>query len=162
MTVQSQSGFLSPGNGTTVLPLTYTCSGIPVTAEISCIINNGQPTTASTVTVNIVTTPVTTRLERLPLSHTRIFYAALLPGIFGILCVRPRSMRMLSLIIVLGLSTLWLGACGGKHTTSNVGPSSLPNAGTPPGDYTITINATTGGAVPIASSLAIHLSVGAQ
>src|SRR5579862_679722 len=162
VTVQSQSGFLSPGNGTTVLPLTYTCSGIPVTAEISCIINNGQPTTASTVTVNIVTTPVTTRLERLPLSHTRIFYAALLPGIFGILCVRPRSMRMLSLIIVLGLSTLWLGACGGKHTTSNVGPSSLPNAGTPPGDYTITINATTGGAVPIASSLAIHLSVGAQ
>jgi len=165
VTVQSQTGFLSPGNGTTILPLTYTCSGIPVTAEISCIVNNGQPTTASTVTVNIVTTPVTTKLEHAPLSHTRIFYAALLPGIFGLLCLRPRArtVRLFSLIIVLGLSTLWLGACGGKKVpTSNVGPSSLPNAGTPPGDYTVTINATTGGAVPITGSLPIHLSVGAQ
>ncbi len=165
VTVQSQTGFLSPGNGTTVLPLTYTCSGIPVTAEISCIINNGQPTTASTVTVNIVTTPVTTTLDRSPLSHSRIFFAALLPGIFGILCVRSRArtLRLFTLIIVLGFSTFYLGACSGKKTPiSNVGPSSLPNAGTPPGDYTVTINATTGGAVPITGSLPIHLSVGAQ
>jgi subtilase family serine protease len=165
VTVQSQTGFLNSGNGTTILPLTYTCSGIPVTAEISCIVNNGQPTTASTVTVNIVTTPVTTKLEHSPLTRAHILYAALLPGILGILCLGPRArtMRFLSLIVFLGLSTLWLGACGGKKVpTSNVGPSSLPNAGTPPGNYTVTINATTGGAVPITGSLPIHLSVGAQ
>ncbi len=163
ITVNSTTGFLTT-NGTTALPLTYSCSGIPATAEISCqVSNNNQPTTASTVTVSLVTTPVTTQLAPSPFGRSRIFYAMLLPGLFGVVFVRPRarSLRLLTLIAVLGFSTLWMSACGGSSNSNN----SLRNAGTPPGNYVVTINATTGGAVPIADSNApftVTLAVGAQ
>jgi hypothetical protein len=71
-----------------------------------------------------------------------------------------RALRVLSLIFVLGFSTLWLGSCGGK--SSNTGPSSLQNSGTPPGSYSVTINATTGGAVPLTGTVTITLDVSAQ
>ena len=55
-------------------------------------------------------------------------------------------MRLLGLIVVLGFSTLWLGSCGGSGGGGNTVP---PNPGTPAGTYTVTINATTGGASPV-------------
>lgn len=161
--VTGTNGFINTGNNTTVVPLTYSCSGIPANAEISCQPQgNAQPTNATAITVALVTTPVTAKLKR-PFGRSRIFYAALLPGILGLLFVRPRmrSLRMLGLIMVLGFSTVWLGSCSGSKT-SNVGPNSLSNGGTPPGNYSITINATTGGAVPLTGSLPITLSVSAQ
>jgi subtilase family serine protease len=161
LTVNGANGFVN--NNITALPITYTCSGIPTSAEISCQPQgNGQPTNATAVTVALVTTPVTSKLNR-PFGRRRIFYAALLPGIFGILFIRPRmrSLRMLSLIIVLGFSTVWLGSCSGGKS-SNTGPSSLSNGGTPPGNYSVTINATTGGCSPVTSSLTINLSVSAN
>ena len=161
--VTGTNGFINTGNNTTVVPLTYSCSGIPANAEISCQPQgNAQPTNATAITVALVTTPVTAKLNR-PFGRSRIFYAALLPGIFGLLFVRPRmrSLRMLGLIMVLGFSTVWLGSCSGSKT-SNVGPNSLSNGGTPPGNYSITINATTGGSVPLTGSLPITLSVSAQ
>lgn len=164
ITVSSSTGFINSSNSTTVLPLTYSCSGIPISAEISCqTSNNGQPTNASSVTVSLVTTPVTTELLHPPFGRSPIFYALLLPGLFGVLFVRPRTrgVRLLSLIFVLGLSTLLLGSCGGSKNSS----SSLQNAGTPPGSYVITISATTGGAVPITNSNApfsITLAVSSQ
>lgn len=160
VTVNGANGFVNSSNSTTVLPLTYTCSGIPASAEISCQPQgNGQPTNATTVTVALVTTPQTSKLDR-PFGRSRIFYAALLPGIFGILFTRPRmrSVRMMGLVIVLGFSTLWLGSCGGK--SSGTGPSSLSNGGTPQGSYSITINATTGGCTPLTSSFTFTLTVG--
>jgi hypothetical protein len=141
--VNSTTGFINSSNSTTALPLTYTCSGIPIAAEISCqVSSNGQPTTASSVTVNLVTTPVTTELLRPPLGRSRIFYALLLPGLFGVVFIRPRmrASRLLGLIVVLGLCTLGLGSCGGNNNSN----SGLKNAGTPPGSYAVTINATTG------------------
>jgi subtilase family serine protease len=161
LTVNGANGFVS--DAITALPLTYSCSGIPASAEISCQPQgNGQPTNATAVTVALVTTPVTSKLDR-PFSHSRIFYAALLPGIFGLAFLRPRmrGLRMLSLIVVLGFSTLWFGSCGGNKS-SNTGPSSLSSGGTPPGNYSVTINATTGGSVPITGSLTITLSVSAN
>ncbi len=163
ITVTSSTGFINSSNSTTVLPLTYSCSGIPATAEISCqVSNNGQPTNASAVTINLVTTPVTTELRR-PLSHSRIFYAVLFPGLFGIVFMRRRTrgLRLLSMIVVLGFSTLWLGSCSSSSNTN----TSLQNSGTPPGNYSVTINATSGGAVPITNSNApftITLTVSAQ
>jgi subtilase family serine protease len=166
LTVNGTNGFVT--NNVTALPLTYTCSGIPTSAEISCQPQgNGQPTNATAVTVALVTTPVTSKLDR-PFGHSGIFYAALLPGILGLAFVRPRmrSLRMLSLIIVLGFSTLWLGSCGGSKS-SNTGSSSLSSGGTPPGNYSVTITGTTYdpttvGAVPLTSSLTITLSVSAN
>jgi hypothetical protein len=66
---------------------------------------------------------------------------------------------LLSLIIVLGVSTIWLGSC-----SSGGGNTSTPqNPGSTVGSYTVTITATTGGANPVTSSLPpITLNVTAQ
>jgi subtilase family serine protease len=148
VTVNGMGGFIvGSGTGaTTALPLTYTCTGVPSlpTAEIACQLpNNGQPTTATGVTVTLVTTAPTAQLRR-PLGGSGIFYALLLPGLLGVVFVagsRTRGLRLLSLIVILGFSTLWLGACGGS---GGGGSKTPPNPGTPAGTYTVTISATTG------------------
>jgi subtilase family serine protease len=153
--VAGTNGFIvgSGAGATTALQLTYSCTGSPplTTAEISCTISpgNGQPTNAIAVTVTLATTAPTAQLHP-PLGRSRFFYALLLPGLFGFVFVagsRTRGIRLLSLIVVLGFSTLWLGACGGSST--NTHPT---NPGTPKGTYTVTIGATTGGATPITNS----------
>jgi hypothetical protein len=151
------------GATTTALPLTYTCSSTPAlsTSEIACQISpgNGQPTSATSVTVTFVTTAKTTQL--VPLGERHIFYALLLPGLFGVFFLagsRPRTTRLLGLIVVLACSTMWLGACGG----SSGGSTTPPNSGTPPGTYAVTINATTGaptGGTPLTFALPITLTV---
>jgi subtilase family serine protease len=155
VTVTGTNGFIvgSGAGATTALPLTYSCTGSPslATAEISCAISpgNGQPTSATAVTVTLTTTAATAQL-RPPLGGSRIFFALLLPGLFGVVFVagtRTRGLRLLSLIVVLGFSTLWLGSCGGS--SSNTSPK---NPGTPTGTYTVTIGATTGGASPVTNS----------
>ena len=135
------------------MPLTYTCSGSPAlaAAEISCQFSPGagQPTNATAITVNLATTAPTAQLCP-PFGGSRIFYALLLPGLFGVVFAagsRTRGLRLLSLIVVLGFSTLWLSACGGGSTNT-----SLTNPGTPKGTYTITVSATTGGADPVTNS----------
>ncbi len=149
VTVNSSTGFIvGTGTGaTTALPLTYTCTGVPslATAEIACQLpNNGQPSSATSVAINLVTTAPTAQLRR-PLSGgSRIFYALLLPGLFGIVFAagsRTRGLRLLSLIVVLSFSTLWLGSCGGS---GGGGTKTPPNPGTPAGSYVVTISATTG------------------
>jgi subtilase family serine protease len=157
--VNGTNGFIvgSGAGATTALQLTYTCTGSPTlsTAEIACQISpgNGQPTNATAVTVTLITTAPTSQL-RSPLRGSRFFYALLLPGLFGVVFVagsRTRGLRLLSLIVVLGFSTLWLGSCGGGGGSNNTSPK---NPGTPTGTYTITVTATTGGAVPVTNASA--------
>lgn len=166
ITVQSASTpsfVISSGSGQqTALAVTYTCSGLPT--ESNCVFSPGTMNTATTqsttLTLTIQTTPPTARLQRPFDRGTRIFYAVLLPGLFGIVLtfsVRKRSygtVRVLALVIGLGVSTLWMASCGG---TSGGGSNSNP--GTPVGSYPVTINATTGGANPITSSLSFTLTV---
>ncbi|HTW59390.1 MAG TPA: protease pro-enzyme activation domain-containing protein [Terriglobales bacterium] len=157
VTVASTNGFVT--GSATVVPLTYTCSGAP--SEANCTISPSTATTETGVTVSITTTAPTGELRRPFDRGSRIFYAALLPGLLGIVFTfgsrnrasRLHGMRMLGLILVLGFSTLWLGSCSGSNNSSS------SNAGTPPGSYTITINATTGGANPVTSQLQITLAV---
>jgi hypothetical protein len=153
--VNSTTGFIvgSGAGATTALPLTYTCTGSPslATSEITCQISpgNGQSISANAVTVTLQTTPPTAQLHP-PLGGARIFYALLLPGLFGVVLVvgsRKHGLRLLCLIVVLGFSTMWLGSCGGNSTNTNP-----KNPGTPTGTYTVTIGATTGGASPVANS----------
>ena len=161
LAVSSTTGFVNSTSSTTVLPLTYTCSGLPTTAEINCQFapNSGQSTNQAAVTLNLVTTPKTVRLQRPFDRGSGIFYALLLPGFFGIVFAagsRRHGMRLLSLLVMLICSTLWLGACGGSS-------NALKNAGTPPSTYTVTVRATTGGANPLtAVSPAITLNVTAN
>ncbi len=159
--VSSSTGFINTSNNTTAVPVTYSCSGIPTTAEIACNFSpgNGQSISQTAVTLNLVTTAATSQ-SRPPLGRaSRVFYAMLLPGLFGIVFLggsRTKGVRLLSLIVVLGFSTLWLGACGGGSN------SSQKNPGTPAGSYQVTVNATTAGSVPITNTgtaLTITLTV---
>jgi subtilase family serine protease len=159
ITVTSTTGFTtsSGGNTTTNLPLTYTCTGLPL--EAACTFSPSSTSSSTSVTMTITTTAPSARLERPSDRGTRIFYAALLPGLFGIVFVAgsrkgsARGLRMLSLIMMLGFSTLWLGSCGGNSTSSNSNP------GTPAGSSTVTVNATTGGGNAIQNSFQFTLVV---
>lgn len=149
----------SGAGATTAVQVTYTCTGSPnlATAEITCTApNSGQPTNATAVTVTLQTTGATTQLRR-PFDGSRLVYAFLLPGLFGIFFAagpRRRGVRLLSVIVVLGCCTLGVGSCGG-----NSGGGGVSNPGTPAGNYSVTINATTGGAVPLTASTTFTLSV---
>ena len=147
----------SGGNSQTVLPLTYSCSGLPSLSN--CTFSPTSPNQSATVTVNITTTAPTNAMAR-PLDRgTQILYASLAPGLFGIMFIagaRRRSLRgirMLGLIMVLGISTMWLGSCGGSNNSSTGSP------GTPVGNYPITVSATTGGSGQISSTYQFTLSV---
>ena len=88
-----------------------------------------------------------------------IFYAVLLPGLVGLIVTggrRRRSVHLLSLILVLGCSTLWMASCSNQVSGANKDP------GTPAGTYTVNVNATTGGANPLTATLPITLTVTAK
>jgi hypothetical protein len=156
LTIQSTDGFVEvvDGNPQTFLPLAYNCSGLP--AETNCLFfPNYQSNSSVTPTVKVTTSAAT----RASVGHKdRIFYAALLPGFFGIVFVggsRKRTLRRMQMaaITVLGSAMLCLNSCGGSNN------SSLSNAGTPLGTYTVTVNATTAGSNPISSSYQFKLAV---
>jgi subtilase family serine protease len=155
VTLASTNGFVN-GQNQTVVPVTYTCGD---TASESLCTGPSTPVTSTSVSFTITTTAATAKLRRPFDRGSRIFYATLLPGLLGIMFAfgsrkqSLRGMRMLGLIMVLGFSTLWLGSCGGSNNSTSSNP------GTPAGNYTITINATTGGANPVKNSTTVTLAV---
>jgi hypothetical protein len=108
------------------------------------------------VTLNIATMAPTAQL-RPPFGRSSgLFYAALLPGLLGIVAMRGRKggVRMLSLlIVVLGFSALGMSACGNSTNSSNKNP------GTPKGSYTVKISAATSGSTPVGNSTQVTLTV---
>jgi subtilase family serine protease len=142
--------------------LTFTCSEASAPALASsgsvCTVSPATPTNAASVSLQIPTFAPTAQLRR-PLGSSRgIFFAALLPGLFGIIFTAgsrkrtARSLRFLSLIVVLGFSTLWLSSCSSNS-------SSTHNPGTPAGSYSVSVTATTGGANPVTQSTTVTLVV---
>jgi pseudomonalisin len=120
--------------------ITYSCSGLP--SEATCTFTAAS---ATSETMTIATTAPSARLDRAPLGRSRgLFYALLLPGIFGLVLSKGnrkrtrQGVRLLSFIALLALSTMWMPACGG-------GSSSAPsNPGTPAGTSTVMVTATAG------------------
>jgi len=148
---------LTPTNGFNTA-LTYTCS-IPTTATGANCTGPSGASTQTSLGFQISTVPPSFALRQ-PLDRgSRILYAVLLPGLLGVMFTvgsrkRPlRGMRMLGLIMVLGVSTIWLASCGSSKLISS------KTGGTPKGTYTVTINATTGGAVPITGQTTFQLVV---
>ncbi len=149
-----------PTNGFNT-PLTFTCS--ETTAPILsasgsvCTVAPANPT-AGPVTVNITTVAPTAQMHPPQGTGRGIFFAALLPGLLGIVFTTgsrkraARGLRFLSLTVVLGFSTLWLASCSSNS-------SSTHNPGTPAGSYPVTVNATTGGVNPITGSVTVTLVV---
>jgi len=158
----SPISFVNTTSNSTALPVTYSClqSSIPSAATCRFSPNSGNAVSATSLTLSIATTAPTAQLLRPPLeSGSRIFYALLLPGLFGIVfgaVSRKRSARLLGLIVVLGFSTLGLGSCG----SSNGSSGGQSNPGTPAGSYTVVVNATTAGPNALtATPLKITLTV---
>jgi subtilase family serine protease len=162
--VASSTGFINTSSSTTVVPLNYTCTGLP--SESTGIFNPGNlpcsgaiNISATAVTLNIATTAPTAQM-RAPLAHRTLFYALLLPGMFGIVFAgvsRTRGARLLGLIVVLSVSTLGLGSCGGGSSSS-----SQKNPGTPAGTYPIMVNATTNaptGGTALTNTFTVNLVV---
>jgi subtilase family serine protease len=127
--------------------VTFTCTD--PAPDSTCTIPP-QINKTGTVSFNITTTAPTVGSLRHSDRGMRIFYAALLPGLLGIMFTAGsrrrslRGMRFLGLIVVLGFSTLWLASCGGSSNTNASG-------GTPAGNYTISVSASSPGA-PTAST----------
>jgi hypothetical protein len=137
LTVTPLGGF----NGT----VTYTCAGAP--SEATCTV----AATSSGATVTVTAAAPSSNLVRPGSIHetngSGLFYAMLLPGMLGLLIAgrRKRALKsgahIMALLVVLSLSTLWMGACGGS---SSSGPTTPTNPGTPAGNSTLTITATSG------------------
>jgi len=148
ITVTGANGFIvtSVTPNTTALAVTYSCLQSSIPSEVQCVFSpgSGNSINNTSLTLSLKTTAPTSELRPLLRHGNRIFYALLLPGLFGIVLAsgsRGRGVRLLSLIVVLGFSTLWLGSCSSSGG-SNGGQS---NPGTPAGTYSIVVNATTAG-----------------
>jgi hypothetical protein len=115
-----------------------TCPGLPAlsTCAFSALNSSNQ------VTVTI-TTMASSDLRWPALGHSQeLFYAMWLPGFLGVVTMaghwrRSRALRILALIAVLSLTTVWV-ACGSNSSNPP------PKQGTPPGTSTVTVNATSG------------------
>ena len=147
----------SGSSNSTILPLTYKCNGL--TDGITCIFSPTTPTSSTTLTLKLATTASTSRLQP-PFERAHgIYYALLLSGFLGIVLTvssRKKSTggaRVLALFLATSLSTLWMASCSGTNGGGN------KVSGTPSGSYPITVNATTGGAAPITSSVSFTLNV---
>jgi subtilase family serine protease len=157
----------APGqSGTTTLTITplggfnqtlsYSCTGLP--SETTCTF---AAASATSETVTIATTAASARLDKAPLGRGRvIFYALLLPGFSGLVLLTGnrkrtwRGARLLSVIVVLALSVLWMPACGGG--SSNTPPS---NPGTPAGTSSVIVTATSGGTAALSHQITVTLTV---
>jgi subtilase family serine protease len=128
--------------------VTFACTD--PASESTCTAPAAQ-TKSGSYSFHITTTAATASLIRPFDRSSKVFYAVLLPGLLGILLTvgsRKRSlrgMRMLGLIMVLGVSTMWLGSCGGSNNKSTGNP------GTPKGQYTISVTGTSGSSTATAS-----------
>jgi len=147
ITLNGMNGF-----STTNSPVSYTCSD--PASESTCTV-----TTTSTGASFVITTQAPSAARLQPAGRSmRIFYAAMMPGLLGILFLagsRKRSLRglrLLGLILALGVSTAWMASC----SNSNGGTK---NPGTPTGSYTITVNATTGGTNPLTAQTTFTMQV---
>jgi len=167
ITVTGTNGFIvtSITPNTTALAVTYSCLQSSIPSEVQCVFSpgSGNSINNTSLTLSLRTTAPTSQLRPLLGHGNRIFYALLLPGLFGIVLASGsgarRGVRLLSLIVVLGFSTMWLGSCSSSGG-SNGGQS---NPGTPAGTYSIVVNATTaafpGGTALTAAPLTINLVV---
>jgi hypothetical protein len=139
----------APGQSGTGTLTATPIQGFNGTISYSCslVLSGATCATAATstgVTVTVTTTAASSNLA-LPGKASGMFYAMLLPGMLGVILIGRRKrafkgMHMIALLMILGLSTLWLGACGGGPSGSSGGGGT----GTPTGPTQFTVTGTSG------------------
>jgi subtilase family serine protease len=135
--------------------LSFACaSGLPSEATCSFASVSGG------VTLTVATTAPSAALREMPLGRRgRLFYAMLLPGLLGLLCLGEdkrflRRARLLAAILLLGLCLPFM-SCGGSGNGGGGGG----NSGTPAGTSQVTVTGATTGSTPLSHSLQITLKV---
>jgi hypothetical protein len=157
LTVSPVGGFVGTVN--------LACSGLP--AESSCVFNPTSLTftaannnQAQTITMNVATSGATAALQPFaPLHNSTGSSMPMLAGAFwlpGLLAAgvglrKKNASRTLHLLVLLVLlaGVGMMTACGGGTPTSTT--TSQQNAGTPAGDYTVTVMANGTGVTPAPS-----------
>lgn len=139
----------APGQGGSGTLMATPIAGFSGTISYSCtlVLAGATCSTAPTsggVTVMVTTTAPSSDLV-LPGRGSGMFYAMLLPGLFGVVLVglrkrTYRGMHVITLLLILGLSTLWMGACGGGPS----GGSGGGGGGTPTGSTQFTVTGISG------------------
>jgi hypothetical protein len=141
----------APGDkGTTTLTITpefgfsqivsFTCTGLP--SEAACSASSVTPNGGPVMTTLTITTAAPTARLWPGSGGSGLFYALLIPGLFGVMLLpvgngkgRFRRARLLGLMVGLVGLSLWLPACGGGAST----PPVPPNPGTPTGSSTVSV-----------------------
>jgi hypothetical protein len=143
--------------------VTFSClSGLPSettwTFSPASVTPNGTAAVTTTLTVQ---TMAPSALLQHPFGRSSVFFATLVPGLLGLVMLKGnrkrtwRGLRLMSLLAILTLSTLWMPACGGGSSSGT--PS---NPGTPVGTTpNVMVSATTGGTTPLANPVAITVVV---
>jgi hypothetical protein len=149
--------------------LSYSCSRLP--SEATCSFTAASSTTE---TLTIVTTLPSAKLQDRLGQSGGLFYAMLVPGLFGLLVLpagsRKRSLhavRLLTFVAILACSMLWMAACGGGSSSPSTlnnpsapsNPTNPSNPGTPTGSFSVVVTATTGGTNPLSNTVTIPLTV---
>jgi subtilase family serine protease len=157
------------GKGTTMLTITpefgfaqavsFSCTGLP--SEATCSAGSVTPNGAPIMTTLTITTTAPSASLQPGFRGGRVFYALLIPGLFGATLLSAKSKksrfhqaRSLALIIGLLCFSLWLPACGGGTTT----PSVPPDPGTPAGTTTVSVIAAGAAGAP-SHAVSIALTV---
>ena len=133
--------------------LSFSCSGLP----------SGATCTFASLSANSETLTITTTGSSARLHHGlsgKFLYAFALPGLLGLL-VLPATRRMHTygsrrwLIALLAVSTFWITSCGGGSSSSTPPPVS----GTPAGNSTVSITASSAAPIAITHKITVTLSV---
>jgi pro-kumamolisin-like protein/Big-like domain-containing protein len=159
------------GSGTSTITVTpqggfnqavsFSCPASSLPSEATCTFKPASVTpngAAVTTTLTVQTMPPSAQLQH-PAGRSSVFFAMLVPGLLGLAMLNgsrtrtSRHIRLLGLIAILALSTLWMPACGGGSST---GPPSNP--GTPVGSTNMMVTASTG-TTPLGSPVSITVTV---
>lgn len=130
--------FALTGVATFPQDVTYTCTGLPRLSTCSfspAQISAGSGTTSVSLLV-ATTAPIASDRSRRPL----LFYAGLFPIVTIFACAGASRRKRLFTAPLLLLLAILLTSCGGGFGTDNA--SAQP--GTPPGTYTVVVNASSG------------------
>ncbi len=144
--------------------ITLSCSGLPLSTTCTFVPSNVFVTAQGGVGTMTLQTTAPAGKAALETAGNHLSYAFVLPGIFGLIGLgawRNRTLRNLSLVLLVGAMVAGLSSCSQRYGYLHHPPASSP--GTPTGASTIMVEATsTNGSQVVSHFIPVTLTVTAQ